>query len=164
MPRTVISTISDEDARRQAVAVWEAARRATGSHPSAARTARVAAKVATQVDRGDVALVARRGERAAGMLVAEPYRTDDGPDERTGHLSMVFVDPALWGFGVGGALVRAVQRGEHGPGWTRLSVWTRETNIRARRLYLACGFTDSGERSTLHEGAVICRYEWTADA
>lgn len=162
MPRTVIGPISDDDSRRQAVAVWEAARRATGNAPSPARTERVAAKVATQVERGDVALLARRGDRAAGMLVAEPYRGDDGPDDACGHLSMVFVDPALWGFGVGGALVRSLQRGEHGPGWTRLSVWTRETNRRARRLYVARGFTDTGDRSTLHEGEVIWRYEWRA--
>jgi GNAT superfamily N-acetyltransferase len=164
MPRTVIGPISDDDSRRQAVAVWEAARRATSNPPSPARTERVAGKVATQVDRGDVALLARRGDRPAGMLVAEPFRGEDGPDASCGHVSMLFVDPALWGFGVGGALVRSLQRGEHGPGWTRLSVWTRETNRRARRLYVARGFVDTGERSILHEGEVICRYEWRADA
>lgn len=164
MPLTVIGPISDDASRRQAVAVWEAARRATGSPPSPGRTERVAAKVAARVDRGDVALLARRGDRPAGMLVAEPYRGDDGPDPTCGHLSMVFVDPALWGFGVGGALVRALQRREHGPGWTRLSVWTRESNRRARRLYVSRGFTDTGDRSTLREGEVIRRFEWRADA
>jgi GNAT superfamily N-acetyltransferase len=164
MPQTVIGPITDDDSRRQAVAVWHAARSATGQRPSPARTERVAAKVATQVERGDVALLARRGDRVAGMLVAEPFHGDNGPDDLCGHLSMVFVDPALWGFGVGGALVRSLQRGEHGPGWTRLSVWTRETNRRASRLYLARGFTDTGERSTLHEGEVICRFEWRADS
>ena len=164
MALTVIGPISDDHSRRQAVAVWHAARSATGDRPSPARTARVAAKVATQVDRGDVALLARRGDRVAGMLVAEPYHGDDGSDDSCGHLSMVFVDPALWGFGVGGALVRSLQRGEHGPGWTRLSVWARETDRRAGRLYLARGFIDTGERSALHEGEVICRFEWRADA
>ncbi|MDR7253830.1 GNAT superfamily N-acetyltransferase [Nocardioides sp. BE266] len=164
MPRTVITPIADDDSRRLAVGVWEAARRATGRRPSTTRSERVAAKVATRVADGDVALLAHYGERVAGMLVAEPYRGDDGPDAACGHLSMVFVDPALWGCGVAGALVRSLQRGDHGPGWTRLSVWTRETNRRAERLYVARGFADTGERATLHEGEVICRWEWRADA
>lgn len=166
MPRTLITPIADEESRRLAVGVWEAARRATGNgnRPSATRTERVAAKVAAGVEGGDVALLAHYGERAAGMLVAEAFRGDDGPDETCGHLSMVFVDPALWGCGVAGALVRSLQRGDHGPGWTRLSVWTRETNQRAQRLYRARGFADTGERATLHEGEVICRWEWRAEA
>ncbi|WP_374456618.1 GNAT family N-acetyltransferase [Nocardioides sp.] len=162
MPRTLITPIADEESRRLAVGVWEAARRASGNRPSPARTERVATKVATGVELGEVALLAHYGERAAGMLVAEPFQGDDGPDDSCGHLSMVFVDPALWGCGVAGALVRSLQRGDHGPGWTRLSVWTRETNRRAQRLYLARGFTDTGERATLHEGEVICRWEWRA--
>lgn len=164
MPRTLITPITDEESQRLAVGVWEAARAATGNPPSPARVARVAAKVAAGVRAGHVALLAHYGERAAGMLVAEPFLGEDGPDDACGHLAMVFVDPALWGCGVAGALVRSLQRGDHGPGWTRLSVWTRETNRRAQRLYAARGFTDTGERATLHEGEVIGRWEWRADA
>ena len=162
MPRTLITPITDDDTRRLAVDVWAAARSAAGSRPSPARAQRVADKVAAGVAGGDVALLAHYGDRAAGMLVAEPFRGDDGPDDACGHLSMVFVNPALWGCGVAGALVRSLQRADHGPGWTRLSVWTRETNRRARRLYVARGFTDTGERATLHEGEVIGRWEWRA--
>ena len=162
MPRTLITSVVDEPSQRQAVEVWEAARRATDNAPTPARTERVAAKVARAVQSGEVALLAHYGERAAGMLLAEPFLGGDGPDAACGHLSMVFVDPALWGCGVAGALVRSLQRGDHGPGWRRLSVWTRETNLRARRLYLARDFTDTGERASLHEGGVICRWEWRA--
>ena len=158
MPRTVIAPITDDAARQLAVGVWEAARVATGRRPSAIRTARVAAKV----DAGDVALLAHYGDRAAGMLVAEPFLDDGIPDPACGHLSMLFVDPALWGCGVGGALVRSLQRGKQGPGWTRLSVWTRDDNRRAIRLYTARGFADTGERAFLHEGEIICRWEWRA--
>ena len=162
MPRTRITPVVDEPSQRHAVEVWEAARRATDGFPTPARRERVAAKVARAVDAGEVALLAHYGERAAGMLLAEPFQGARGPDVACGHLSMVFVDPALWGCGVAGALVRALQRGDHGPGWTRLSVWTRETNRRAQRLYLARGFADTGERASLHEGEVICRWEWRA--
>ncbi|UFN45573.1 GNAT family N-acetyltransferase [Nocardioides okcheonensis] len=164
MPRTLIAPILDEESRRRAVEVWRAARTATDRPPTPERLERVAAKVADRVDAGHLALLAHYGERPAGMLVAEPYRGDDGSDPAAGHLSMVFVDPALWGCGVAGALVRSVQRGDHGPGWTRLSVWTREANRRALRLYRARGFTDTGETTTLHEGEVIRRLEWRADA
>jgi len=162
MPRTLITPIADEESRRLAVGVWEAARRATGTRPSAVRAERVAAKVASGVEAGDVALLAHYGDRVGGMLVAEPFHGDEGTDEACGHLSMVFVDPALWGCGVASALVRSLQRGDHGPGWTRLSVWTRATNRRAQRLYLARGFADTGERASLHEGEVISRWEWRA--
>ena len=162
MPRTLITPIADDESRRLAVGVWQAARRAAGNLPSEARSERVAAKVARGAEAGEVALLAHYGERAAGMLVAEPFRDEDGPDDACGHLSMVFVDPALWGCGVASAPMRSLQRGDHGPGWTRLSVWTRATNLRAQRLYRARGFTDTGERATLHEGEVIGRWEWRA--
>lgn len=162
MPRTVITPITDAAARQLAVDVWEAARLATGRVPSPERAQRVAAKVDARVEAGDVALLARYGDRVAGMLVAEPYRDDGVIEPACGHLSMLFVDPALWGCGVGGALVRSLQRREHGPGWTRLSVWTREENRRARRLYTARGFADTGERAALHDGEIIRRLEWRA--
>lgn len=162
MPRTLISPIVDEEAQRLAVEVWRAARTATDRPPTPERVRRVAVKVADRVDAGHVALLAHYGERPAGMLVAEPYLGDDGPDASGGHLSMVFVDPGLWGCGVAGALVRSLQRGDQGPGWTRLSVWTREANRRALRLYRARGFVETGETTTLHEGDVIVRLEWRA--
>ena len=163
MPRTLITPIDGDASRQAAVAVWEAARRATGRRSSPERVERVAATVANHVESGDVALLAHYGERVAGALVAEPFVGDDGAETGRGHLSMVVVDPALWGCGVASALVRAVQGGVHGPGWSRLSVWTRESDARARRLYLARGFVDTGERATLHEGELISRWEWRAE-
>lgn len=162
MPRTVITPITDAAARQLALDVWEAARSATGRPPSPQRAQRVATKVEARIEARDVALLAHYGDRVAGMLVAEPFRDDGVLAPASGHLSMLFVDPALWGCGVGGALVRSLQRREHGPGWTRLSVWTREENRRARRLYTARGFADTGERAALHEGEIIHRLEWRA--
>lgn len=163
MPRTIITPIADDEARQLAVDVWAAARTATGPRPSPGRTQRVAEKMSAHGTDRDVALLAHYGQRPAGMLVAEPFLGEHGTDDACGHLSMVFVDPALWGCGVAGALVRSLQRAEHGPGWTRLSVWTRETDRRGRRLYVARGFTDTGERAALREGDVICRWEWRAE-
>lgn len=162
MPRILITPITDADSRQLAVGVWEAARVATGRTPSPVGTRRVAAEVHARVDAGDVALLAHYGDRVAGMLFAEPYLDGGVLDPACGHVSMLFVDPALWGCGVGGALVRALQRGDHGPGWTRLSVWTRGHNRRALGLCAARGFVDTGDRASLHEGEVITRLEWRA--
>ena len=123
----------------------------------------MAAKVHARVEAGDTALLAHYGDRAAGMLVAEPFRDDGVLDPACGHLSMLFVDPALWGCGVGGALVRVAParrpRARAGPGCR--CGRARRTAAR-RRLYAARGFVDTGERTSLHEGEIICRLEWRA--
>jgi ribosomal protein S18 acetylase RimI-like enzyme len=94
------------------------------------------------------------------MIVAEPYLADGILDPSCGHVSMVFVDPGYWGSGIGGALVRALQAPPEGRAWTRLSVWIRSDNRRARRLFDSCGFVDTGDRAALHEGDQISRLEW----
>jgi GNAT superfamily N-acetyltransferase len=156
MPRTVIDAVTAPEQVAAAVAVWASAREAVGGTPSPQRRARVEAKVRE----GRVALLATYGDRPAGMLVAEPYVEEGVEDPSCGHVAMVFVDPGYWGSGIGGALVRALQAPPAGTGWTRLSVWTRATNRRSLRLYGTCGFVDSGDRASLHEGAEIIRLEW----
>ncbi len=108
----------------------------------------------------DVALLATYGLKHAGMIVAERYVQNASIDPTCGHIAMVFVDPGYWGSGIGGSLVRALQAPPEGQAWTRLSVWTRDDNRRAFRLYASCGFIDTGERSSLHEGDQISRLEW----
>ncbi|PUA80582.1 GNAT family N-acetyltransferase [Nocardioides currus] len=158
MPRTVIAPIVDAAQREAAAEVWAAARRAGGRAPTPGRQERVADKLRSS----EVALLATYGDKPAGMIVAEPFLDDGAPDPTCGHISMVFVDPGYWGSGIGGALVRAVQAPPAGRDWTRLSVWTRTDNRRALRLYDSCGFVDTGERTSLHEGDQISRWEWTA--
>jgi GNAT superfamily N-acetyltransferase len=156
VPRTVITAITEPDQLAAAVEVWAAARAAGGRTPTPGRRARVAAKVRD----GAVALLATYGERPAGMVVAEPYAEGGVVDPACGHVAMVFVEPGYWGSGIGGRLLRALQSPPAGTAWTRLSVWTRTTNRRALRLYDSCGFVDTGDRSTLHEGEEIIRLEW----
>ena len=157
MPRTVITPITDASQRAAAAEIWAAARRAGGRTPAPGRRERIAAKLASS----EVALLATYGASPAGMIVAEPYAEDGVVDATCGHISMVFVDPSRWGSGIGGALIRALQNPLDGRPWTRLSVWTRNDNTRARRLYDSCGFTDTGDRASLHEGDQISRLEWT---
>ena len=145
MPRTVITSITDAEQRAAATDIWAAARRAGGRTPSPGRRKRVAEMLVSS----DVALLATYGHKHAGMVVAEPYLDDDRLDPTCGHIAMVFVDPAYWGSGIGGSLIRALQAPPEGQDWTRLSVWTRHDNRRALRLYASCAFIDTGDRASL---------------
>lgn len=89
-------------------------------------------------------LVQRDGV-VVGMALAEAFREGDGV--RTvragwGHISMVFVHPGHQGAGVGTEVVRSLIAGAR---WRNLSLWTRESNARARRLYRRTGFLPTGE-------------------
>jgi len=136
--------------------VWRAADRARPRPAGPLRTSRVQDKL----DHAELLLLAHYGSRPAGMLLAETYVDDGIPDPTTGHLSMVFVDPAVWGSRVGTALVRDVQARD----WSHLSVWTRSDNRRAHRLYLSTGFVDSGQRTRLQDGDEIVQFRWTAES
>lgn len=156
MPRTTIVAITRTDELAAAADVWQAARRAGGHRSTPVRRERLEARLR---DSG-VALLASYGDRPAGMAVAATFVDDGVEDPTCGHVAMVLVDPAYWGCGIGGALVRALQAPPEGTQWARLSVWTRTDNRRALRLYDSGGFTDTGERSTLHDGEQISRLEW----
>jgi ribosomal protein S18 acetylase RimI-like enzyme len=150
VPRITVAAASAEDIDA-VMAIWTAAD-ATHRRPAGAlRTARVREKLET----GELVLLAHYGDRPAGMALAETYVDRGSPDPATGHISMVFVDPAVWGSGVGTRLLRDLQTR-----WPRLSVWTRADNRRARRLYLSAGFVDSGSRSTLQDGDEIVHLVW----
>lgn len=150
MPRITIATAASEDLDA-VMAIWAAAN-ATRQRPAGPqRRARVRDKLET----GELVLLAHYGDRPAGMALAETFAVDGSPDPSAGHISMVFVDPAVWGSGVGTKLLRDLQTR-----WPRLSVWTRTDNRRARRLYLGAGFTDSGNRSTLQDGEEIMQLVW----
>jgi ribosomal protein S18 acetylase RimI-like enzyme len=87
-----------------AVSVWRAANVARGAPHGAERTARIRAKLSAS---DALAFVALRPE-IVGMALAEPGRADDGEgglDPTLLHISMVFVDPAAQGTGVGSSLV-----------------------------------------------------------
>ena len=111
------------------------------------------------LDAAELALLAHYGARPAGMLLAETYLVDGVPLPGFGHISMVFVDPAVWGSHVGTEMIRNLQS----RGWEGLSVWTRTDNRRAQRLYERTGFTDTDNRSTLHDGDEIMQLAWARE-
>src|SRR5262245_9441761 len=78
----------------------------------------------------------------------------------SGHVSMVFVDPAAWGQQVGRSLMAALRSSSRGQAWSLLSLWTRLSNERARWLYARVGSADTGARAVLTGGEPIMRLKW----
>ncbi len=151
MPRITVERARTDEDLECALKIWEAANHSRRRPAGPVRAARVRAKVYAS----DLVLLAWYGERPAGMLVAEAF-VDTTPHPDRGHIAMVFVDPAVWGSGVGTRLLRSVQDLD----WSSLSVWTRTDNVRAQRLYAAAGFDDSGNRAHLQDGDVIMQLLW----
>ena len=119
-----------------------------------------------------------RGRRGRRRRAARPLRRAGGRDARRralpgrrrsdatcGHLSMVFVDPALWGCGVGGALVRSLQRGDRRAGLDpALGLDARRPTARTAALRSRAASPTPASAPPSTRATVICRWEWRAEA
>ena len=140
----------------EALAVWYAARVAEDKEPDPHRVERVREKLA---DINAHLVVVERAGQVVGMALAEPFRKHDGRGRLVpghGHVSMVFVHPEHQRRGVGNELMRQLIAEVPWPG---LSLWTRETNEAAQRLYAAVGFTPTSEVGRTPHGDPIRRWE-----
>jgi ribosomal protein S18 acetylase RimI-like enzyme len=170
VPRIIVRPATTAEDRDRVAEIWSATNRARERPAGALRASRVRDKM----DDAELLLLARYGDRPAGALVAERFVADgadspdspdspdsavggDGSDPATAHVAMVCVHPALWGSGIGTALLRDLQARE----WDRLSAWFRDDNRRARRLFATAGFTDTGRRAHLQDGDVIQQWCWS---
>lgn len=151
MPRILIDVVTTPEGRDLAMRVWRAANHARRRPAGELRASRVREKI----DAAQLLLLAHYGTRPAGMLLAEQF-VDGAPSPRTGHVSMLYVDPAVWGSGVGTKLLRDLQARD----WDRLSAWTRADNRRGQRVLLAAGFADTGSRSHLQDGEELLQFGW----
>jgi GNAT superfamily N-acetyltransferase len=146
-----------------AVRVWHAANIARLRPPSAERVARIWEKLAEP----DACLVIARldpGGELLAMALAEPGRAEHGAGAvlpGCGHVAMVFVHPDLWGRGVGGQLLRGLHDSAAQRSWSRMTLWTRASNVRARRLYEGQGYRRSGHETTFGDGDLIVQFERT---
>ncbi|WGL53837.1 GNAT family N-acetyltransferase [Nocardioides sp. BP30] len=151
MPRILVDVVSSTPERELAMRVWRAANHARRRPAGELRASRVQEKI----DRAELLLLAHYGTRPAGMLLAEQF-VDGSPEPDTGHVSMLYVDPAVWGSGVGTKLLRSLQ--EHR--WDRLSAWARADNRRGQRVLLAADFAETAHRSQLQDGEEIVQFHW----
>lgn len=63
----------------------------------------------------------------------------DAPD--VAKLRLLYVDPAARGLGLGARLVNACVEAARARGYRKLSLWTNDVLVSARRIYQAAGFT-----------------------
>jgi ribosomal protein S18 acetylase RimI-like enzyme len=129
---------------------------AEGKAPDAERISRVRDKLQ---DDDALLVVARRDDEVVGMALAEPFRDHDGEGDvrpGVGHVSMVFVHPDAQGRGVGRELMGLLAAEAR---WSQLSVWTRDNNEVARRLYAWSGFELTADRGSTANGDPISRWE-----
>lgn len=151
MPRILVDVVTTVAGRDLAMRVWRAANHARRRPAGELR----ASRVRERIEQAELLLLAHYGARPAGMLLAEQFR-DGTAEPGTGHVSMLYVDPAVWGSGVGTKLLRRLQEEP----WDRLSAWTRADNRRGQRVLLTTGFAETGNRSRLQDGEQIVQFRW----
>ena len=92
-----------------------------------------------------VVLVARDGKRIAGFAVMEFL-------EHRAHLSLMAVDSAFQGHGIGRALLRWLEETARTAGTFLIHLEVRAGNVDARKFYERVGFTEAGRRRRYYAG------------
>lgn len=82
-----------------------------------------------------------------GFMAFGPSRDDDRAGER--EIYTLYVDPAMWGQGIGSALMAQAPHDQV------VSLWVGECNSRARAFYARHGFEPDGAREEGHHVPVI---------
>lgn len=90
--------------------------------------------------RGGAAWIAEVGGRRVGCVFCV------GLDAQIAQLRILLVDPGARGHGLGAALVERCVAFARDRGYARLVLWTNDPLDSARRIYLAAGFTLTGQQ------------------
>jgi DNA-binding MarR family transcriptional regulator/GNAT superfamily N-acetyltransferase len=102
-------------------------------------------------------LAERHGEIVGSIFLMR------GDDEATGKLRLLYVEPGARGLGIGAALVDACVARARAAGYTRLTLWTNDILVAARRLYQAAGFNLIGEEPHRSFGKSLVGQTWALD-
>jgi GNAT superfamily N-acetyltransferase len=100
--------------------------------------------------------IARRGEVNVGcvMLVRHPDRPG------VARLRCLLVEPAARGLGLGARLVSECTRFARDAGYERITLWTNDVLVSARRLYEAEGYVLVGEEPHKRFGPSMMAQTW----
>ncbi|MDQ3865627.1 MAG: GNAT family N-acetyltransferase [Actinomycetota bacterium] len=90
-------------------------------------------------------LVAEEDDEILGFATVRPSADGDA-DETVGELHMLYVRPAVWGRGVGRALLAEAVAAIARRGFGEATLWTEARNARPRRVYEAAGWRLDGPR------------------
>lgn len=91
-------------------------------------------------------LVAEVNGRVVGFAVVAASHDADGTSG-VGEIDGFYTHPAVWGLGVGRALLAAATARLRQLGFTQATLWTEHRNERPRRFYENAGWmSDGGER------------------
>lgn len=96
--------------------------------------------------------VAIDADGVVGFVNVGAYRigqTDENLDPGVGEVYALYVDPAVWGLGVGTTLLDAGVRWLTTRQMSPVRLWVLEGNARARAFYERRGFAADGEVSTI---------------
>jgi ribosomal protein S18 acetylase RimI-like enzyme len=114
--------------------------------------------------RDSLVFVAKEAGQIVGMGNQLPARESDGIGPIIPglmHMSMIAVDPAHWGKGIGKALTEyGVDRATK-LRYKAIQLWTHLSNERAQRLYTSVGFKQFGREKTDDRGEQIRLYVLT---
>jgi ribosomal protein S18 acetylase RimI-like enzyme len=102
-------------------------------------------------------LIALEGSSAVGFASLGRARDEDAPPGR-GELLALYVHPQSWSTGAGRQLWHAALARLHSRGFSSVSLWVLERNIRAIGFYSAAGFAvDAGSEKEVELGGMSVR-------
>lgn len=104
------------------------------------------------------AWIAEAGGQRVGCVFCVP---DDDPD--TARLRALLVLPQARGLGLGQRLVDECLEWARGTGYKRITLWTNDVLVSARRIYEAAGFALVQEAPHRSFGHDLVGQDWTRD-
>jgi len=94
-------------------------------------------------------VVATRGAFVVGFAATgTPVNPTDRTDRSLGDLYSLYLDPDVWGRGIGTQLHGAALDGLRACGFVQAGLWVLDSNTRALRFYQRHGWTDTGRTQT----------------
>ncbi|MGP4093130.1 bifunctional helix-turn-helix transcriptional regulator/GNAT family N-acetyltransferase [Nonomuraea sp. KM90] len=105
----------------------------------------------------DAGWIAEVGGERAGCVFC--VRQDD----TTAKLRMLLVEPSARGLGIGRRLVDECLRHARAEGYKRITLWTRDSLVSARRIYQAAGFELESEETGTENGVEVKEQVWSRD-